>query len=133
MERKYAYILLGGMVGAVARFAIQQGWTLWAGNRFPWGTLFINVVGSFIYVLVISLAVGRWKDEITAGVTVGFLGAFTTFSSFCGEAVSLLQEQHFVAATLYLAGAPLLGLAAAAAGMPAARALRKICSGGEKT
>ena len=85
-------VALGGAVGAVSRFGLS-GWvqTLW-GTTFPMGTMAVNVLGSFLLGLLLPLFESlAWSAEIRTMVTIGFLGAFTTFSTFSYEAVVMLQ------------------------------------------
>lgn len=87
-------IAIGGAAGALARWLMSTGVHRWLGREFPWGTLAVNVVGSFamglLAVLLIErLAVGTaWR----AGILIGFLGAFTTFSTFALETVALASD-----------------------------------------
>lgn len=86
-------VAVGGAAGAVARWAVSSGIHRWLGRDFPWGTLTVNVVGSFAMGLLAVLLLDRlalgpaWR----AGLMVGFLGAFTTFSTFALETVELAQ------------------------------------------
>ena len=83
-------IALGGACGAVVRFLMSSGLYQWLGRGFPYGTLAVNVVGSFLIGLLtealilqrIAIAV-----EYRAAILVGFIGAFTTFSTFSLETI----------------------------------------------
>lgn len=112
------YIAVGGAAGAIARYGLA-GWVhSRAGFQFPWGTLVVNVLGSFL----IGVAL-RWLDASTAtpavraAITIGLLGSFTTFSTFSYEAVTLLQDAEWQKAAGYVLGSVLLGIAAVYAGM----------------
>lgn len=90
-------IALGGSVGAVLRFLVSNGVYLWLGRGFPYGTLAVNVIGSLLFgILVETLTLQRvaMAAEFRAAILVGFFGAFTTFSSFALETVTLLEQGH---------------------------------------
>ena len=121
-----AYVALGGALGALARYGIS-GWVYdRMGESFPWGTLVVNLVGC----LVLGVAI-RWLQvtAVAPGVrpflTIGLLGAFTTFSTFSYETVALLQEGQWLRASLYVGGSVALGLIAMLAGMALATALAR--------
>ena len=115
---------LGGAVGAVSRY-LASGWvqTL-TGGFFPWGTMAVNVAG--------SLALGFtmvWLQSTTASaelrdlITVGFLGSFTTFSTFSYETGAMLRAGDWYRAGGYTAGSVALGLVAVALGASLATTL----------
>lgn len=110
---------MAGAAGAVVRYRIGQS----VGPRtFPWPTLAINLVGSFLLGLLVKLAVDRgWPDTTTMPLGVGFLGSFTTFSTFSVETQTMLRADRFAAAGAYIAASVLGGIAAAALGYLAAR------------
>jgi len=115
---KYLFIALGAAAGANARYLAG----VWAGDHFgaafPAGTLLVNVTGSLILGFLAALAGGRLalSPELRLLLAVGFLGSYTTFSSFTVESLALTQEGGLWAALVNVAGNNLLGLAAAAAG-----------------
>lgn len=85
-------IAAGGAIGAVFRYWVATGIYSWLGRDFPWGTLAVNVLGSFtIGFLAHFLAERTLAVEWRAAIFIGFLGAFTTFSTFSLETLSLLQ------------------------------------------
>tara|TARA_R110002049_G_scaffold56036_7_gene154878 strand:- start:1220 stop:1597 length:378 start_codon:yes stop_codon:yes gene_type:complete len=100
------FVALGGACGAVSRYLLAT-WmhTLWEG-RFPIGTLMVNMLGSFaigiVYVLLVEkqLLHANWQGVLM----VGFLGAFTTFSTFSLEAITLFQSGHPGQAAGYMIG-----------------------------
>lgn len=111
---KYLLVAAGGALGAMARYALS-GWVSGtADGRFPYGTLAVNLIGSFIIGFFLTLALERfsWSPELRVFVTVGFLGAFTTFSTFSYETVELLRGGIYLTACLNM-GANLLGCLAA--------------------
>ena len=112
------YVALGGALGALARYGISGSVYDRMGEGFPWGTLVVNVVGCLALGLVLRwLQVAAVAPEVRPFLTIGLLGAFTTFSTFSFETVALLQEGQWLRAGLYVGGSVLLGLAAMIAGM----------------
>ncbi|RLB66506.1 MAG: fluoride efflux transporter CrcB [Deltaproteobacteria bacterium] len=97
---KILYLGIFGGLGCVARYMIS-GWvyTL-AGKTLPYGTLAVNVIGSLLLGLIMegSLRSTLLSPELRFGLTVGFMGGFTTFSTFSYETVRLLEEGSLVAA-----------------------------------
>lgn len=110
---------LAGAAGALARHGIATS----VGPRaFPWSTLVINVAGSFALGLLLKLGVDRgWPDSTVLPLGTGFLGAFTTFSTFSVETQAMLRADRLAAAGLYVAASVVGGLGAAALGYLAAR------------
>ena len=121
-----AYVALGGALGALARYGIS-GWVYdRLGENFPWGTLVVNLVGCLALGLVIRwLQVSAVAPELRPFLTIGVLGAFTTFSTFSYETVALLQEGQWLRAGLYMGGSVVLGLIAMVAGMALATAFAR--------
>ncbi|MFA5923345.1 MAG: fluoride efflux transporter CrcB [Methylococcaceae bacterium] len=107
-------IALGGSLGAVTRFLVANGIYAVLGRSFPHGTLFVNVSGSFLMGLLTQLMLQRFAMavEYRAAILVGFLGAYTTFSTFALETLYLFEEGNllkaflniFLSAVLCLAG-----------------------------
>ena len=118
-------IALGGALGAVSRFLLGNGVSRALGSALPYGTFVINIVGCFAMGLLMTIIVDR--EMLPAAwrlfLCVGFLGGFTTFSSFGYEALMLLTEGRMLAALAYAGGSVVLGLVAAAAGVLCARAV----------
>ncbi|MDH5694654.1 MAG: fluoride efflux transporter CrcB [Gammaproteobacteria bacterium] len=87
-------IAAGGAIGAVLRYGVIQGVQQIAGKGFPFGTLVANVLGSLLIGVLAILLLEKWQasTELRAFLTIGILGAFTTFSTFSMETVTLLQS-----------------------------------------
>jgi fluoride exporter len=122
MERFLPYLLvgIGGFLGANARFVMAR----WVGSvvdaRFPLGTFLINVSGSFLLGLLGELLAERLVphgDALRLALGVGFLGAFTTFSTFEYETHALLEDGVWVTAVLNVVLSVALGLIAVRAGI----------------
>lgn len=95
-------IALGGALGAIARYLSSKGIYQIFGTGFPYGTLVVNVVGSFIIGLLMIVFIERFNfNPLWRGFfIVGFLGAFTTFSSFSYETLTLFENGMLVSAGL---------------------------------
>ena len=111
-------VALGGAAGAVARFLVGDAFSRRFGTGWPYGTLFINLTGCFAIALFLSAAVGR--AELGPGwrylFPVGFVGAYTTFSTYEYETHRLLQLGQAPGAIAYVAASNLLGFCAVIAG-----------------
>ncbi|GGI85498.1 fluoride efflux transporter CrcB [Shewanella gelidii] len=95
------FVALGGSIGAVLRYLISLFMIQVCGSGFPFGTLVVNIVGSFLMGVVYALGqVSHLSPEIKALVGVGLLGALTTFSTFSNETLLLMQGGEFLKATL---------------------------------
>lgn len=115
---------LAGFVGAVLRFGITLGINAVAPRGFPFGTLVVNLTGCFLLAAVVTwLRDKAVSDGVRFAVTVGFLGAYTTFSTFAVEVYELFKSGTPVRATVYLAASVGLGLFAVWLGMAAAKRL----------
>lgn len=119
------YIALGGSVGAVMRFLVANGIYAWLGRGFPHGTLFVNVSGSFLMGVLTELMLQRFTIavEYRAAILVGFLGAYTTFSTFALETLYLFEEGNFHKAVLNVFLSAVLCLAAVWIGLVIGRNL----------
>jgi CrcB protein len=108
------WVALGGAVGSLARFGLA-GAINYRGH--PWGTVAVNIVGSF----VLGLVVGAWgfhaEGPRQIGLAVGLLGGFTTFSSFALDTIYLWENGEIVTAVTSVAISVVVGLAAAVAGL----------------
>lgn len=110
------YVMLMGALGSGARYMV--------GRTFPHGTIIVNLVGCFALGAVVELAVaGNWSPELRAAIAIGFLGGFTTYSSFNQETIAMLASGAIVPAAANIAITLAGGLAAGSLGLLAARAL----------
>lgn len=121
----YLLVGLGGFMGANMRFILAR----WTGalieTRFPLGTFLINVSGSFLLGIVGTLAANRLvpnSDEMRLALGIGFIGAYTTFSTFSYETHALFDDGSWLIALTNIFGSFFLGLLAVRAGIIAARA-----------
>ncbi|WP_025559865.1 fluoride efflux transporter CrcB, partial [Vibrio parahaemolyticus] len=114
------FIALGGAIGACSRYLVSEFCVLLFGRGFPYGTLTVNVVGSFIMGLLIAafeseiLATEPWRQVIG----LGFLGALTTFSTFSMDNVLLMQQGAFFKMGLNILLNVVLSISAAWVGFP---------------
>ncbi len=120
-----AAIAAGGALGAVGRHFVAAQVGLWAGHGFPFGTLAVNVIGSFAMGLLVELGALVWQPapELRAFLTVGLLGAFTTFSTFSLDTVLLYERGALALAAAYIVGSVVLSVGAFFAAMALVRAL----------
>lgn len=114
-------IAVAGAAGALSRYGIGQA----VGVRsFPWATLGINLAGALALGVVMATSIERhWSAAHTVPISIGYLGAFTTFSTFGYEAFTLLRADRVPAAAAYLAVSVVGGLLCVAAGWALGRAL----------
>lgn len=96
--REYLWVSLGGIVGACARYFLSRFTAKMLGTSFPWGTLFINISGSFVLGLFLVYTTERvfvdprWRLL----VAIGFCGAYTTFSSYAYESMVYFQQGNWM-------------------------------------
>jgi CrcB protein len=112
-------VAIGGAFGATARFLINLSPLSAMFGKFPFHTFLINVSGSFFigFLLVIFTDKYTENENLQSALTVGFLGAFTTFSTFELEIFELIRERFFVTAFAYLLLSVLVGFVGVTAGI----------------
>lgn len=121
----WVLVALGGAAGAVARYGVGGRVYAWTGAHFPWGTLVVNVTGAFLLGLVLTgFAASPYRLQVGAVLAIGFLGDFTTFSTFSYETVMLARDRQWTRALLYLLGSTALAGLAVLAGMACGAVLR---------
>jgi CrcB protein len=116
-------VAVAGAVGALARYGIDL--RIRQHGLFPWSTFVVNVTGAFVLGLVFALFVERSSlpDWVRTALTIGLLGAYTTFSTFCYETLRLIEGRAYGMAMLNAFGGIALGVAAVFAGMWLGRAM----------
>jgi len=112
-------IAAGGAFGAVSRHFVAAQIHHLFGNGFPWGILFVNVLGSFLMGALVETLALAWSpgQEVRALIVVGVLGAFTTFSTFSIDAVLLYERGRILAAGAYIGASVMLAVLAFFVGM----------------
>lgn len=116
-------IAVGGALGSVARhYATTLAAQAW-GQNFPYGTLLVNVTGSFVIGFLMELMAQKWQVslEMRALLITGFLGGFTTFSAFSFDVLKLVETHQYINALVYAVLSVALSLAAVFAAMHLAR------------
>lgn len=116
-------VALGGAAGSVARYAITLGAARWLGPAFPWGTLAVNVAGSFAMGLLLVWIIERMAAvaDLRLLVATGFLGGFTTFSAFSFDILQLVERKAAGTALAYAGLSVILSIAAVFLGAYVAR------------
>lgn len=125
-------ISLGAIAGALSRYYITLGFAKAFGTAFPYGTFFINLTGCLVMGFFVTFTLERMatiSPEVRLMVTTGFLGAYTTFSTYGLESVNLLRDasgnsftlRNFSAFSFYWAGSAILGIISVQLGVILAR------------
>jgi CrcB protein len=120
--KKYIFIAVGGFLGANLRFFLGN-FKINNSLGIPFVTLLINITGSFLLALflTISLEILEFDSDIRIGISTGFFGAYTTFSTLCKEITLLIFEGNYIAAITYITMSLILGLFSAYLGIITAR------------
>ncbi len=104
----YVAVAVGGAIGSVARFWMTGAMTAATGSRFPWGTLLINIIGSFVIGVVAGFTLTPVRmgvhPDIRIFLMTGICGGFTTFSAFSLQTIEMIQTGDIVPAIGYILG-----------------------------
>jgi len=121
----FVLIAAGGAAGAVSRYLVDTWVSERAASAFPWGTLVVNLSGSFVLGLLFALAIERdvLRADIRLPVMVGFVGAYTTFSTLMLETWRLVEGGAIPLALINLFGSAALGMVALVAGLAIGRSI----------
>jgi CrcB protein len=116
---------LGGAIGSVLRYLVGVFSVRWFGPSFPWGTLAVNIVGSFIIGLSVEMIARRLNAsmELRVFIVTGIIGGFTTWSSFSLDTMVLFERGAITAAAAYVIGSLVVSFAAVFAGLALGRAM----------
>jgi fluoride exporter len=123
--RTVAAIAVAGALGALSRYGLEGFVSRRLPGAFPWGTFVINISGAFVLGLVFTLATERWAlaPWLRSAATIGFLGAYTTFSTLSLESYRLLETRSYALAGANLLGSVTAGVLALYGGVVLGRAL----------
>jgi CrcB protein len=121
----YIAIAIGGIFGCWARYTMTNGVQAFLGRSFPYATLSINVLACLLIGFLFTLTIERVvvAPAVRFGILTGFLGGFSTFSTFAMETFLLAEQGQWGRSALYVFLSLVLGLAGTAAGVIAARAI----------
>lgn len=122
---KFVWLALAGVCGTLARYGLSGWIQRMVGAAFPWGTFAVNLTGCFLFGMIWSLAENRLliNNEVRTVILLGFLGAFTTFSSFAFETSQMIRDGQWLAAGLNVTGQNVLGIAGLFLGLALGRAV----------
>ena len=122
---KYLLVGIGGCLGSILRFWLGSYIGSKMGTRFPYGTFVVNITGSFLVGLVFAWLTVRtsWSPNWRYLIPIGFIGGYTTFSSFEYETLRTIQDGQIGLGLLYVAASVVVGFVAVWGGMIAGRAI----------
>jgi fluoride exporter len=119
------FVGVGGFVGALTRYFLDRRVTQWTGGTLPWGTFVINMTASFLVGLMFALIVERaaLPAQLRAPLMIGFLGAYSTFSTLMLESWRLVEDGAWLIAMVNIGGSIVVGMIAVIAGVLVGRAI----------
>ncbi len=118
-------VAMGGAIGSSARYLVGVLATRLFGINFPWGTLIVNIAGSFMMGVLVSLLALRFSvgNEVRGFLAIGVLGGFTTFSSFALDFVYLFEKKQYIWAMGYMSVTVICSILALFLGLAVTRSL----------
>lgn len=125
--QNFLLVFIGAGIGGSLRHAVNLGCARYCGIAFPWGTLVVNVSGSFVMGVLIGWLAFRagegWSQHVRLFLTTGILGGFTTFSAFSLDAVLIWERGETGLAAAYVAASVLLSIMGLVVGLALIRAM----------
>ncbi|MGO4525325.1 fluoride efflux transporter CrcB [Microvirga sp. 2MCAF35] len=125
--KSYLLVFLGAGIGGALRHGVNLGCARYCGTAFPWGTLTVNVAGSFLMGAIagwLAFKAGEgWSQPLRLFLTTGILGGFTTFSAFSLDAVLIWERGQAGVAATYVVGSVLLSIAGLVTGLGLVRTI----------
>ncbi len=114
-----AAVAAGGAIGSVARYGVNIGAGHFLGPQYPWGTIIVNIVGSFLMgVLIVKFSqMDGVSNNLRSFFTTGVLGGFTTFSAFSLDAATIFERGETISALTYVLASVILSILALFAGL----------------
>jgi fluoride exporter len=118
-------VAMGGAIGSSGRYMVGVLATRLFGISFPWGTMIVNILGSFVMGLLVALLAVRYSvsNEVRGFLAIGVLGGFTTFSSFALDIVYLYEKKQYLASAGYMSISVICSILALFSGMALVRSL----------
>jgi CrcB protein len=118
-------VALFGALGAVSRYVVDRAVEQRSESVFPWATFTVNVTGCVLFGILTGALVDRHDTPawLRVGLVMGFVGGYTTFSTYAGEALDLTEERKLAVAFAYTAGSVVVGMLAVFAGLRLGREL----------
>lgn len=98
----FILVAIGGALGSVFRYSIGILFSSFSLTTFPWGTLFVNITGSFLMGIVFFISKDFISEEFKLFLSVGLLGGYTTFSAFSLDVINMLFNKDYLLSILYI-------------------------------
>tara|TARA_B100001146_G_scaffold145047_1_gene127252 strand:- start:320 stop:679 length:360 start_codon:yes stop_codon:yes gene_type:complete len=103
-------VAIGGALGSVFRYSIGILFSSFSLTTFPWGTLFVNITGSFLMGIVFFISKDFLSEEFKLFLSVGLLGGYTTFSAFSLDVINMLFNKDYLLSILYILASVLISI-----------------------